>query len=168
MIVKQPIPGTFIVDGNKAALRLGDSQSTDHVFLTYALVTQGPEYQILPSVVLDDWGNEVGQIQLYAWIRDNGLKFPRAEVFGETPKGAPAQFFVRDLELFGKYPVYGFSAIDAPTASGMLLNAILVPDSTIQEPSLSEVPEDVVAPLREVQASWWRINPNQTELGFLG
>ncbi len=167
MIVKQSIPGTIIVDGNKAALRLGDAQSTDHVFLTYALVTQGPEYQILPSVVLDDWGNEVGQIQLYAWIRDNGLKFPRAEVFGETPKGAPAQFFVRDLELFGKYPVYGFSAIDAPTASGMLLNAILVPDSTIQEPELSEVPDDVVAPLQEVQAGWWRINPNQTGLGFL-
>lgn len=167
MIITQAIPGTLLVDGDRVALRLGDPEATERVYLAYALVTQGPEYQILPSVLLDDWGNQVGSLNLYAWIRENGLRFPRAEVFGESPAGAPAQYFLRDLELFGRFPVYAFSEAGAPAASGVLVRDVLVPDAATAGPQLTEPPQEIVIPLREGQLRWWRINLHQAGLEFI-
>lgn len=167
MIITQPIPGTLIVDGAQKALRLGEPGSAERVYLAYALVTQGPEYQILPSVLLDDWGNKVGSLNLYAWIRENGLRFPRAEVFGESPAGAPGQYFLRDLELFGHYPVYAFSGADAPAATGILVRDVLVPDVAVTAPQPTEPPTEIAPPLREGHLRWWRVNPRQAGLGFI-
>lgn len=168
MIIKEPIPGSLIIDGEKVALRLGEPETADRVYLAYALVTQGPEYQILPSVLLDDWGNEVGSLALYAWIKDNGLRFPRAEVFGESPAGAPAQYFLRDLELLGQFPVYAFTESDAPASSGVMVRDVLVPDAAASAPQPTEAPENVAPPLREGQLHWWRVNPRQAGLSFIG
>jgi hypothetical protein len=84
MIVKQSIPGRLIIDGDNAALILGDPNEGARVYLAYALITQGPENRILPSFVLDDWGNEIRDLQLYEWIRANALQYPRAEVIAPT------------------------------------------------------------------------------------
>lgn len=166
MIITQPIPGTLIVDGEKVALRLGEPEAADHVYLAYALVTQGPEYHILPSILLDDWGNEIGSLRLYAWIRENGLRFPRAEVFGESPAGAPAQYFLRDLELFGRFPVYAFRDADAPATAGTLVRDVLLPEAAATEPRPTEPPQEITSPLREGQLRWWRVNTSQAGLGF--
>ena len=71
MIIKHAVPGTLIIDDGKAALRLGAPEAPEQVHLAYALVTQGPELQILPALLLDDWGNEVSGLALYGWINDN-------------------------------------------------------------------------------------------------
>lgn len=167
MIITQPVPGSLIVDGEKVALRLGDPQAAECVYLAFALVTQGPEHQILPSVLLDDWGNKVGSLGLYAWIRENGLRFPRAEVFGESPVGAPVQYFLRDLEPFARYPVYAFSQSDAPAAAGVLVRDVLVPDAATAAPGPGEPPEEIASPLRDGQLRWWRVNPRQAGLEFV-
>ncbi len=167
MIITQPIPGTLLVDGEKVALRLNEPEAAETVHLAYALVTQGPEHQILPSVMLDDWGNEVSSLKLYAWIRENGLRFPRAEVFGESPAGAPVQYFLRDLELFGRFPVYAFREADAPAASGVLVRDVLVPDDATDAPQPTEPPENIPPPLRDGHLRWWRVNPRQAGLGFI-
>lgn len=167
MIITQPIPGSLIVDGEKIALRLGEPDATERVYLAYALVTQEPEYQILPYMLLDDWGNEVGSLGLYAWIQENGLRFPRAEVFGESLAGAPTQYFLRDLELFGQFPVYAFSEADAPTSSAVQVREILVPDAATAAPQPTEPPAEIASPLRDGLLRWWRVNPRQAGLAFI-
>lgn len=167
MIVKQSIPGSLAETNGKTVLRMDESKTEEPVYLAYALVTQGHEHPILPSVLLDDWGNQIGQLELYQWIRDNGLQFPRAEVFGISPSGAQVQYFLRDLELFAKYPVYAFASKDAPDSSGILLQAVLISDEKVEAAQPTAPPDEVSPPLREAQLSWWRINPRQVDLGFI-
>jgi hypothetical protein len=146
---------------------MGDTESGASVYLAYALITQGPGHQILPASLLDDWGNEIGGLDLYNWIHEHGLRFPRAEVFGFSPSGQEEQYFLRDLELFAKYPVYAYAGESDPVNAGVLLGAILITDSTSSTAQAIEPPDDLVAPLREAQVSWWRVGPEQTDLGFL-
>ncbi len=159
--------GSILIDGSKAALRLDAGESASPIFLSYALVTQGPGHHVLPSVVLDDWGKEIGQLQIYPWLRENGLRFPRAEVFGRSPNGESRQYFVRDLELFGASPVYAFAAEDAPDASGVLVQAVLIDDETAAAPRPATPPDGVSGLLREAQVTWWVVNPRQADLDFL-
>jgi hypothetical protein len=167
MIAKEEIQGTIVIDSDKAALRLKGENAGSPVFLSYALVTQGPGYHILPSVLLDDWGQEINQLAIYPWIRENGLRFPRAEVFGVSPTGQPEQYFLRDLELFGAAPVYAFAAEDAPDASGVLLRAVLIDDESVDLAQPISPPPDVSGLLREAQVSWWAVNPRLDDLDFL-
>jgi hypothetical protein len=166
-IIKQAVQGTLLVDGEKTALLMGNSESGATVYLAYALITQGPGHQILPASLLDDWGNEIGKLDLYHWIHENGLRFPRAEVFGYSPSGKREQYFLRDLELFAKYPVYAFGGDDEPANSGVLLRAVLIPDVTTVEPQRIDPPEDLIPPLREAWVSWWRVGLDRADLGFL-
>ena len=167
MIAKKSLQGSLLIDGGKAALRLDAGESASPIYLSYALVTQGPGHHVLPSVLLDDWGKEIGRLQIYPWLRENGLRFPRAEVFGRSPNGESLQYFVRDLELFGAYPVYAFATEDAPDASGVLLQAILIDDETAVVPRPAAPPDGVSGLLREAQVTWWVVNPRQADLDFL-
>jgi hypothetical protein len=165
-IIRQPVAGKLLTDGDKAALLLGEPESEDQVYLAYALVTQGPGYQLLPASLLDDWGNEIDKLALYHWIRENGLRFPRAEVFGYSPTGKNEQYFLRDLELFARYPVYAFAESDAPVTSGLRLQAILLPEPGADAQPI-DPPDEVDSPLREARVSWWRVRPEQADLAFL-
>jgi hypothetical protein len=166
-IIKQSVPGTLLVDGEKTALLMGNTESGAIVYLVYALVTQGPGRQILPASLLDDWGNEIGELGLYQWIQENGLRFPRAEVFGYAPSGQREQFFLRDLELFARYPVYAYGGDDEPANSGVLLQAILITDAATAAPQRIDPPDDLTPPLREARASWWQVGLEQADLEFL-
>lgn len=166
-IKKVSVPGIIVVDGSNVAIRLLPESVENRVYLLLALVTQGPGYHVIPTSLLDDWGNEVKPPALYGWVKENGLRFPRAEVFGFSPDGSPAQYFLRDLELFGKFPIYAFTQQDDPEASGLLVNAILIPSETVITPHLAGPPEGVEDVLRQAQVAWWQINPQETGLGFL-
>lgn len=166
-IVKESIPGEIVIDGGAVAIRLLAPDAGRSVQLAYALITQGPEHHILPSILLDDWGNEVGGLRLYQWIADNGLRFPRAELFGAAPSGSPAQFFLRDMELLANYPVYAFGPSEQPNAPGQLVSAVLIPDRAAREPQRAEPPDVVGKLLRRGQVSWWRVPPGWADLAFL-
>lgn len=159
MIIKEPIHGKLVPFGDGLALRLHEGEEADRVFLAYALVTQGPELQILPSVLLDDWGTEIGGLRLYQWIEDNGLQFPRAEVFGKDVHGNPKQYFLRDLELFGKHPTYVFEGEDAPDDAGKSLESVLVTSANVTEPTPIEPPASVSPTLRRAKVKWWLVGP---------
>jgi hypothetical protein len=175
-IIRQRVPGVLLLEGERAALWLEAGGEARFVYLAYALATQLPSgatsAHILPAVLLDDWGTEVKKLELYRWIREFGLQFPRAEVFGLTPQGQPAQYFLRDLDLFGRYPTYAFTEKDAPASAGVLLQAILLPGEGIEQPEPAEPPEDVTSPLRRARLTWWRVaraaDPRQTRLDFIG
>lgn len=166
MSIMERVNGTVIQEGGKNALRLSGSDTGSDVYLSYALVTQGPGWQILPSLLLDDWGNQIDGLALYDWIRENGLRFPRAEVFGHSPQGESVQYFLRDLELFEKYPVYAFASDDDAPSSGIPLHAILIPDADVTVGVAAQPPAEASALLREAQVSWWRVNPDQVGLDF--
>ena len=71
MIIKELVHGKLVGEEDSLMLRLDDQDIGDRVYLAYALVTQGPGHHVLPSVLLDDWGNEIEQMRLYEWIKDN-------------------------------------------------------------------------------------------------
>ncbi|RIK22084.1 MAG: hypothetical protein DCC51_05485 [Anaerolineae bacterium] len=123
MIIKEEIKGSIIVNGDIAAIRLAPPESKDVVYVAYALFTQGPEYQILPSVLVDDWGNEIAGMQLYDWIKDD--------------------------------------------ASGIAVQAILVPDETVSTYEACSPLEGLSPMLARGQLAWWCVNPQINSLEFL-
>ncbi len=159
MIIKELVYGKLVGEEGKPMLRLDAEDRGNHVYLAYALVTQGPGHHVLPSVLLDDWGNEIEQLRLYDWIKENGLRFPRAEIFGKSPSGKSVQYFVRDLELFGKYPVYAFATDDAPDSSGILLQDIAIVDDEAGPPEPASPPDWVSGQLQSARVEWWRAGP---------
>lgn len=164
-IITQQVPGTLLDDGERIALLLNGAEEPP-VHLAYALTTQGVELRILPSSLLDDWGTEISNLGLYDWVRDNGLSFPRAEVFGFDPQGSAVQYFLRDLELFARYHAY-VVADTSDAATWRPLSAVLVPDAGVAAPEPGAVPEAVHGPLRAARLSWWRVPTYQSDLGFL-
>lgn len=159
MIVKEAVNGKLVSFGDGLALRLHNPDDADTVYLAYALVTQGPELQVLPSVLLDDWGTEISGLQIYRWIEEHGLRFPRAEIFGKDTSGNSVQYFLRDLEMFGKYPAYAFWGESAPDDSGRQLDSILIVRDGITNPEQTNPPDGISAPLRRAKVNWWAVGP---------
>lgn len=160
--VRQRVRGQIAEQEGFRALVLDNDAKSEGPFLwlCYALVTMGKEEHILPGLVLDDWGNEYKTLALYEWIRENGDRFPRAEVFGQELDGQDAQLFVRVLELRATYPVY----VDYEGSEGMeRVHAFILPDRTAVEPERAPVPDDVTLPMRDARVSWWRANPDHLD-----
>jgi len=148
--IKQHIVGTLLVAGERAALRL-EGGDEPVVFLAFALTTQGIAAQIIPSVLLDDWGKEIKGLALYEWVREHGLRFPRAELFGFSPDGQPAQYFLRDMELFA--PVVAYAAVDKalPMGQWARLTEGLVPALDVIAPEPTDIPDGL--------SGRWRVAP---------
>lgn len=159
-VVRQKVRGQIAEqDGFRALVLESDTESEGpSLWLLYALVTMGKEEHIFPGLVLDDWGNEYKSLALYGWIRENGDRFPRAEVFGKDSNGEEAQLFVRVLELYATYPVY----VDYEGSEELeRVHAFILPDRTYTQPERITVPDHVDLPMREARVSWWRANPDQ-------
>jgi hypothetical protein len=156
--IKQPVVGTLLVAGERAALCLAEGDEPV-VYLAFALTTQGIAAQIIPSVLLDDWGKEIKGPALYEWVQEHGLRFPRAELFGYSPDGQAIQYFLRDMELFA--PLVAYAAVDKalPIEQWSRLTEGLVPALDVIAPEPSDVPDGVTGPLREARLGWWRVAP---------
>ena len=165
-LIKQRVAGRLLAAGGRVAVRLGGSEEPA-VYLAYALVTQGIAAQILPALLLDDWGNEIKGLRLYDWVRENGLHFPRAEVFGLTPAGAASQYFLRDMELFAPTPVYAATDKAAPIQTWLPVQAVLLPDVAALAPEPATPPDDMHGPLRVACVSWWRVPTYLDDLAFI-
>jgi hypothetical protein len=169
-LITQHIAGTVIDDGQRLALLLepgGDPDAGPSVFLAHALTTQGIAAQIIPSVLLDDWGNEVKGLVLYDWIDEHGLRFPRAELFGLSPGGERVQYFLRDMELFTPLVTYAATNPALPIAEWRPLRAVLVPDAALLAPEQGAMPDSVTGPLRRAGVTWWRVPPFVGDLDFI-
>jgi hypothetical protein len=127
--------------------------------MRFALLIQGPESHIFPALLLDDWGNERKSLSLYRWIRDNGNEFPRAEIFGFTHEGKETQHFLREFEIYFKYPCYVYRERRDPVAAGHQIAHIFLPDLDVHTPAEARPPSDVGSPLRRARVTWWRANP---------
>lgn len=181
--VNKRVVGKLLKSNGRFALLLQnpspDKAASGLVYLRFAFVTQGKERHIFPKFLLDDWGGEVRSLKTYAWVQKNGAQFPRAEIFGQQTSGVDIQLFVRELELFAKFPCYFYPTLDTPIDEGRLLKTILIPNPTLTIPepihSAKErcwFAEDGQAarlkrPLSRARVNWWHVPPNIETFNFL-
>lgn len=166
--IKQRIPATLLADGEWVALRLHENEpEAEGIYLAFALTTQGIAAQIVPAVLLDDWGKEIKGLALFEWVAEHGWRFPRAELFGVSPHGQAEQYFLRDMELLAPLVVYASADKSLPIGDWWPVQAVLIPDATLFAPELTVAPADLTGPLRRAGVSWWRVPPDTTDLSFL-
>ena len=159
--MRQRINAKLINTGDRAVLLLDDKAQP--VYLCYALIVRESEVEIYPESLLDDWGHEINSLYLYEWIQENGLQFPRAEIFGFDSKGKRKQYFLRELDLMARYPCYVFESNQTPITGGVLIEAILIPKQHIIQPKRIKRPHEVVGPLHDARASWWQVPADNLE-----
>lgn len=152
--IKQKVTG-IILEGEQAGVVLDDT--ADLIYLRYAFVTLGPEDHILPAFLLDDWGNEIKGLKLYDWVEENGLYFPRAEIFGFRPSGQQTQIFLRELDLVLKFRCYAFPKAAAPLQDGRLIETIFLPDDSVKEPMPAKRPKNAPKLLLKSAVRWVKI-----------
>ena len=166
--VRQRVSGELLLQNKKKALILRQvkppKEAENIVYLRYALVTRGPGDHIFPAFVLDDWGKERGNLRLYGWVRENGDRFPRAEIFGFEQDGRETQAFLREMDLYARYPCYAYAAADQAVTEGHLLSAILLPDPSVTEPKQIKRPEDLKLPLRAARVTWWLVPAGTSDI----
>ena len=133
----------------------------DELNLKFALVEYFDGNHLIPDSVLDDWGREIKGAALYSWIQENGLHFPRAEIFGHRPDGQPVQRFLREIDLSARYPCYAYPKLNADIEDGILIRAIISPDQTVRQPKLGGNPSPVPGLLSMADIQWWEANPDQ-------
>jgi hypothetical protein len=159
-IVLQKVRGELIPSGSRWALLLDDTVS--ELFLSFAYLILESTEMILPELILDDWGKEISTLRLYEWVKENGLHFPRAEIFGFDPIGNPQQYFLRELDLMSRYACFAFRERGSGPDTGLLIEAVLILNDNVFEPRKMEIPSEIGVPLRNIEASWWQIPPQST------
>jgi hypothetical protein len=132
--------------------------AADALFLRYAFVERTSEQHVFPESVLDDWGHEMGTLSLYDWVFENGVHFPRAEVFGFAPDGAKRQRFLRELDLSGGLVCYAYDQPNCSYAEGSIVEVVLIADPGSDIPRRTIRPHDVTGPLAHAQVTWWSVN----------
>jgi len=151
--------------GERAALLI--SQNGKTYILRLAYVLRGTDARFFPESVLDDWGHEISGSELYQWVRENEVYFPRAELFGHDIKGKPRQCFLRELDLAAGLPLYVFEEASAPLNSGLQVHAILLVDKESSQRQLSVAPARISYPLRGATVEWWLVNTPEMQSGDL-
>lgn len=175
--IKQRIFGRIYEDGVLWAagrIRSGETEWFNDIpptapeptlyYVRYALTERGTEAPILPSSLLDDWGNEITKLKLYKFLRDEGDLYPRSEVFGFDLEGRERQNFVRELELFEKYPCYVYTDVNQPIESGQRINTVAVITDTVTEIGPIKPPKTVPQPLRRSRVEWYGVPSTEAEI----
>lgn len=155
----------FLANGRTAFLLLNpfpEAKTAASHYLCFALVLAGPEDHILPALIKDDWGNERRGRDVYAWLEDEGYRFPRSEIFGFNVDGTETQCFVRAIDMVAHFPCYVYRVPHAPVAEGILLDAILLPDESVTQPQKAQRPLSLSRPLRHAAVAWWHVHPAMT------
>lgn len=167
--INELVGGTLLITNGRAALLLSTTEqsqtTTETVCLRYAFITQGVETPIFPTSLLDDWGHEIKGLSLYEWVRNYGDQFPRGEIFGFELDGRATQCFLREIELYERLRCYAYPSKQTPLAKGHLVEAVLLPEPSVTEPTKIKRPS-LKRPLRGIQASWWHVPPTITSFDF--
>ncbi|MDT8306528.1 MAG: hypothetical protein RRC07_11385 [Anaerolineae bacterium] len=151
--------GWLYRSGERAALFLGGEEAPA-VYLRYAFLLQGSEIPIFPALAVDDWGHERRDLSLYAWVHEEGERFPRSEIFGYERDGSETQVFLRALETFMKLPCFAYRRRSDPVGAGLQVQTVFVPDPLhMGKPGRVEVPGEIGWPLQHAAVRWRRARP---------
>lgn len=171
--ISQRVQGEVIEQNGKRVLALRDAKPDKDapglLYLRYALVRQGTEKHIFPAFLLDDWGAEIKGLKLYAWFKEHAEAFPRAELFGFEANGRQTQAFLREFEIYFKFPCYAYRARSDGVEKGQQLDAIVLGDPSVSEPTRVERPSshNIIYPLRHAAVHWWQHPIGFPSLDFL-
>ena len=154
----------YHVDGN--ALVLMDD-AANNCYLAFALLELGTEREIFPESLLDDWGHELKSLTLYGWIQENGIHFPRAEVFGFDREGNSTQCFLRDLDSLTRYPCYAFEERRQVISEGICVVALGLLNGKGERPVRTKKPPGMELPLNNANVQWWLIGSKCSDESIL-
>ena len=153
--IKEIIKARIFTSGERTGLLLTDKVRA--LTLCYALVVRDSDELFFPESLLDDWGHEVNSLELYGWVQENGMLFPRAELFGFEKSGYPSQHFMREIDLVAPFLCFVFEQPDNPLSAGIQVDAVLVGDSQVERPVHGKPPPGIKEPMRRAGVSWWRV-----------
>lgn len=171
--ISQRIQGELIEHNGKRILILHDAKPDKEVpgllYLRYALVRRGPEAHVFPALLLDDWGAEIKGLKLYTWFKEHAEAFPRAELFGFEANGNQTQAFLREIEIYFKFPCYAYQSRSDTVETGQELDAVLLRDPAVSEPKQVKRPttHNISYPLHHAAVQWWQLPPAHRSLQFL-
>ena len=161
--IRQRVFGKLLTEDATTALWLADDVepvngiAPDQQYLRYALTIRGSESLVFPALILDDYGNRVRKLKLYEWLRTQGDYHPRSEVFGYEQSGKETQHFVRELEIYFKYPVFVYPDLETPLQKGVQLSKIVLLNNNIARAEKTERPAETKSPLRRAAVEWWHM-----------
>ena len=160
--IAQSVQGEFYISEEKAVLVL--DPACTQVYLRYAITEMGSGRLFFPELLLDDWGHEIGSLEMYRWIRKNGPQFPRAELFGYDRLGNNRQYFLRELDLYSLYPCFGYSQADEPIKDGLEVAFIVLAVEEDVQSQWHPTEAEIGWPIRNAAVSWWRIGFEQRQI----
>lgn len=171
--ISHRVQGELIEQDGKNVLILHDAkpdkEADSLLYLRYAFVRRGPEEHVFPAFLLDDWGAEVRGLKLYRFFKEHAEAFPRAEIFGFEADGHETQCFLREFEIYFKLPCYVYQARSDGVELGKQLDAILLQDSSVSEPTQVKRPSshNITHPLNRAAVTWWQVPHGQSSYTFL-
>ncbi|GMQ77630.1 MAG: hypothetical protein BMS9Abin02_0118 [Anaerolineae bacterium] len=148
----QIVSGRTVIDDDRALILLDDS---GEVYLRFALVELNSGAHVFPESILDDWGKEIRNFQIYRWLGENGIYFPRAELFGYGPDDKPVQKFIRELDLTRRFPCYVYLNRSDPLSKGIIISDGVMETSGFPGPILIPNPENLSGLLKDAAIRWW-------------
>ncbi len=144
--------GRIIVVDERALLLLDQTQK---LYLRFALTELNSGEHVFPESVLDDWGKEIKNLSMYRWMGDNGIQFPRAELFGYYLDDIPVQRFLRELDLTRYYVCYVYTSKSQPLKTGIVVSDVVESVGGVREPKSMSAPEHMGYPMIEAELRWW-------------
>jgi hypothetical protein len=148
----QIVRGRTVIDDERALLLLDESSE---VYLRFALVELNSGAHVFPESILDDWGKEIRNFQIYHWLGENGIYFPRAELFGYGPDDKPVQRFIRELDLTRRYPCYVYLNRSDPLSKGIIISDGVLVTRGLPDPDLISTPANLSELLKDAAIRWW-------------
>jgi hypothetical protein len=80
------------------------------VFVRYGLVRMVDGVTMLPTLVIDEKGNQITGYRLFSWLEEFGYLEPRADASCLTLAGEEEYCFARDLDLWRAPEAFAFAA----------------------------------------------------------
>jgi hypothetical protein len=153
--IRELVQARIITSAERTGLVLTDNAGA--ITLRYALVMRDSDELFFPESLLDDWGHEINSLELYEWVQENGMLFPRAELFGFEGSGKPSQYFLREVDLVAPVHCFVFKDPDSPLAAGVQVDVVLTLDFHVTRPIPSKRPPGIKGPMGRARVSWWRV-----------
>ena len=110
-----------LADRLMSALGLVRLAAPVRILFGYSILTA--PFPLLAGALMTERNTLFDKLSLFAWVEDNAILEPRAEIFGLTPFGEQPVLYLRDLDL--DRPVEAWIATEQPTrwlrVAGVLL-----------------------------------------------
>ncbi len=140
------VSADHLVKRLSSAFNLAPLSGPLRVLFGYALMNA--PFPLLVGALMTERNTLFDKLSLFAWVEDNAILEPRAEIFGLTPFGEQPVLYLRDLDL--DRPIEAWIATEQPTR-WLRVAGILIVDDAHQGDAKSYLPDEgAIAALRAI------------------